>query len=483
MPEMISGVALYSLLAATVLQALDLTIATIALPAIEGPLGLDFESGAWILTSYLVALALMTPVAGTLSAAIGRRNALLSAIAGLTLASAACGAAQDFSFLLAARLAQGAAAGLIMPLVQATLLDMSPKSQHGRAMSLFGAAIMVGPVLGPSIGGLLVDTFGWRSVFFINLPIGLLAFLGTARALRELPKSAPRHLDARGLAIFGCGIVALQLLLDRGPHIGWLASRETLSYGVVAAGSLGVAVLRSALVPYAFPSLAPFRDRNFLVTTVCSFLAGFVILGTIFLVPSLLQNVFGRGASAAGLAVAPRGAGTMFMMLVMSRKVGTVDHRVLLLAGVALNVVALAGFTQVTARWDLLAVAGLSLVQGIGFGLIFTPLSTAAFSFLRPELRADATGIYSLLRNVGGGVGVSVLTALLFQQVMASPRLFAAYQFDFLVLIAVFGMMGAATLLIRTDVASKALQPGPGGLETPLDAVGSTASDPSREGS
>jgi DHA2 family multidrug resistance protein len=465
---MINGLALFSLLTATVLQALDLTIATIALPAIEGPLGLDFESGAWILTSYLVALALMTPVAGALSGAIGRRNALLSAIAGLTLASAACGAAQGFAFLLVARLAQGAAAGLIMPLVQATLLDMSPKSEHGRAMSLFGAAIMVGPVLGPSIGGLLVDTLGWRSVFFINIPIGLLAFLGTARALHGLPKAEPKYLDARGLAVFGCGVVALQLLLDRGHHVGWFASRETIAYLAIAAAGLGVAVLRSALRPYAFPSLAPFRDRNFLVTTGCNFLAGFFVIGAIFLVPSLLQNVFGRGATAAGLAMAPRGAGTMFMMLAMSRRVGTIDHRVLLLAGVALNIVALAGFTQVTPAWDLLAVAGLSLVQGIGVGLIFTPLSTAAFSFLRPELRADATGIYSLLRNIGGGVGVSVLTALLFHQVMASPQLLAAYRFDFLVLIVVVGLMGAATLLIRT--------------EAPASAAGSEPVDPSRKG-
>ncbi len=472
MPEMISGLALWSLLTATVLQALDLTIATIALPAIEGPLGLDFESGAWVLTSYLVALALMTPVAGALSAAIGRRNALLSAIAGLTLASAACGAAQGFTFLLIARLAQGAAAGLIMPLVQATLLDMSPKSEHGRAMSLFGAAIMVGPVLGPSIGGMLVDAFGWRSVFFINLPIGLLAFLGTARALRGLPQPEPRHLDARGLAIFGCGIVALQLLLERGQHAGWLRSRETLSYLVIAVGGLGIALLRAAVRPFAFPSLAPFKDRNFLVTTGCNFLAGFFVIGAIFLVPSLLQNAFGRGATAAGLAIAPRGAGTMFMMLAMSRRVGTVDHRVLLLAGVALNIVALAGFTQVTPNWDLPAVAGLSLVQGIGVGLIFTPLSTAAFSFLRPELRADAAGTYSLLRNIGGGVGVSVLTAVLFQQVMASPQLLAAYRFDFLVLIVVVGILGAAALLIRTDPAGARLHAGSGDLDTPVDAGG-----------
>jgi DHA2 family multidrug resistance protein len=175
MPEMINRMALFALLTATFLQALDLTIATIALPAIEQSFGLDVETGGWILTSYIVAAALMTPVGGALSSAMGRRNALLLAIGGLTIASLACGAAGNFASLIVARLAQGASAGIILPLVQATLFDMMPKADHGRAMSYFGAAAVVGPVIGPSVGGILVDLLGWRWVFFINLPIGLLA--------------------------------------------------------------------------------------------------------------------------------------------------------------------------------------------------------------------------------------------------------------------------------------------------------------------
>jgi DHA2 family multidrug resistance protein len=444
------------LLTATILQALDLTIATIALPAIETDLALDPATGSWVLTTYIVATALMTPAAGALSSALGRRRALLLAIGGLTLASAACGAAPNLPFLLAARLAQGAAAGAIMPLVQATLLDMTPKAGHGRAMSYFGVAIMVGPVLGPSLGGVLVDTFGWRSVFFVNLPIGLFAFLGIAWSLADRAEEPRRRIDAAGLVIFGGGIVALQLLLDRAHHLGWFTSGETLAYASLMVAGLACAILRSARRQSAFPSLAPFADRNFSVTTICNFLAGFVIIGSIALVPMLLQTVFGHDATAAGLAMAPRGIGTMVMMLAMSGTVGKIDHRVLLFTGVALNAAALIGLALVTAQSGIAAVAALSLLQGIGFGLIFTPLSTAAFSFLPPAMRADATGLYALLRHVGGSVGVATLAIFLFQSDVPQAQLLAAYHFDFLLLLAVSLAMGAAVILIRTDRAEPA---------------------------
>jgi DHA2 family multidrug resistance protein len=453
MPELIGRMALWSLLLGTTLQALDLTIATIALPAIERDLGLDFEDGTWILTSYIVATALMTPVAGALSAAVGRRATLLLAIGGLTLASLGCGSAASFSTLLAFRLVQGAAAGIIMPLVQATLLDMTPKAEHGRAMSLFGAAIMVGPVLGPTLGGVLVDSFGWRSIFFINLPIGLLAFAGTALGLAELPKSGPARLDIVGLGLFGSGVVALQLLLDRGPRHGWLAAREITVYSGIALVALVVAVARSVQRRAAFPALAPFRDRNFAATTVCSFLAGFAVIGSVFLVPSLLQNLLGYGATASGFAMAPRGVGTMAMMLAMSRTVGRIDHRTLLLTGVVLIEVAFLGFSMLKSEWGIGAVASLSLLQGLGVGLIFTPLSTAAFSSLAAELRPDATGVYSLLRNIGGSAGVAILSALLLRQGSVETQHIAGYHADFLILLGVIGVMGITAMFIRTELS------------------------------
>jgi DHA2 family multidrug resistance protein len=330
-------------------------------------------------------------------------------------------------------------------------------------MSLFGAAIMVGPVLGPSLGGFLVDDFGWRAVFFVNLPIGLLAFAGTAIGLAGLPPSRTMRIDFAGFSIFGCGIVALQLLLDRGPRAGWFGSREIRVDTALALTGLAVAVLRAVHRDEAFPALAPFRDRNFAVTTTCSFLAGFVVIGSIVLVPSLLQNVLGHDATSAGLAMAPRGVGTMVMMLAMSRTIGTIDHRVLLLSGVLLIALALFGLSMVTADWSVLAIGALSLLQGVGVGLIFTPLSTAAFSFLAPELRADATGVYSLLRNIGGSTGVAVLSALALPQGFALAQRLASYRLDFLILLGVVCVMGAASLLIRTDLDAAAAAARSGG--------------------
>jgi MFS transporter, DHA2 family, multidrug resistance protein len=467
--SMINMMALCSLLTATVLQALDLTIATIALPAIGRTFGLEGEAGSWILTSYIVAMALMTPVGGVLSSAFGRRNALLLAIGGLTLASLACGVSGSFAFLLAARLAQGASAGIIVPLVQATLLDMTPKAEHGRAMSLFGAAIMVGPVLGPSIGGVLVDTFGWRSVFFINLPIGLFAFVGALLTLGKLPSQPAASIDPAGLAIFGTGIVALQLMLDRGNQAGWFASPEIL----LVAGGLGGSLVRAARRTDAFPSIAPFKDRNFAVTTCCVFLAGFIVAGSIFLVPSLLQSVFGHSATAAGLAMAPRGVGTMATMLAMSRTVGRVDHRSLLLIGIVLNAFAIVGLALVGFASSILYIAGLSLLQGVGVGLIFTPLSTAAFSFLPEEQRGDATGIYSLMRHIGSGVGVSILTGFLFHHV-GEQLLLRAYRSGFYFLLAVVAVMGLAILLIRTDRSGLPAK----GISSDLDPSGQPSDSP-----
>src|SRR5579883_2556600 len=395
----INRMALFSLLTATALQALDLTIATIALPAMTRSLEVDAQSSPWILTTYIVATALATPTAGALSAAVGRRSALLMAVGGLTLASLVCAAAPNLPILLGARLAQGAAAGLIMPLVQATLLDLVPRSSHGRAMSFFGAAVMVGPILGPSIGGVLVDAFGWRTIFLINLPFGVLALLGLGAGLDRVSRQEKLGIDATGLVVFGSGIVALQLLLERGPILAWLSSAKVWLYALLM----------------------------------------------------MLENAFGYDAASAGLAMTPRGLVTMAMMLAMNRIVGRVDHRALLWVGVSLSALALLGLAFAAPAWGFAAIAGLTLVQGLGVGLIFTPLSTAAFSFLPVAMRTDAAGIFALLRHLGGGIGVAVVSTFAFGQSMGSGRLLDAYRVDFLLLVMVTAVMAAAVALIKTD--------------------------------
>jgi len=409
------GMIVVSVMLATIMQALDTTIANVALPHMQGSLSATQEQISWVLTSYIVAAAIMTPPTGFLAARFGRKRLFLIAVACFTVASVLCGMAQSLPQMVAFRLLQGVFGAALVPLSQAVLLDSYPKEQHGSAMALWGVGVMVGPILGPTLGGYLTDVYNWRWVFLINLPFGIMAFLGILGFVPETTRDRERPFDFFGFAMLSLGIGALQLMLDRGETKGWFGSTEIIIEAAIAGLGLYLFIVQMTTAERPFLEPRLFRDRNLVVGLLFIFVVGIVLLATLALMPPFLQNLMGYPVITTGLVLAPRGIGTMIAMVLVGRLVGRVDARLLMFAGLAATALSLwqmAGFTTDVSEG---AIVRTGVLQGLGLGFIFVPLSTLTFATLAPDLRTEATGMFSLLRNVGSSIGVSVVTALLTQ--------------------------------------------------------------------
>jgi DHA2 family multidrug resistance protein len=402
-----------SIMAATVMQVLDTTIANVALPHMQGALSATQEQIAWVLTSYIVASAVLTPATGFLAGRLGRKRLFALAVAGFTVSSMLCGAAVSLESLVVFRLFQGAFGAALVPLSQAVLLDTYPPEKHGAAMAMWGVGVMVGPILGPTLGGLLTDAYSWRWVFYVNLPFGVLALLGILAFLPETERDTERPFDAFGFTVIAVALGALQMMLDRGELKDWFASPEIVAEAVVAAVALYVFIVHMATARRPFVEPGMFRDRNFSTGLVFIFVVGNILLATLVLLPPFLQNLMGYPVVTVGYVLAPRGMGTMAAMLLVGRLIGRVDTRALILFGLlmtALSLGEMAGFTTQVAVWDIVRTG---IVQGIGLGFIFVPLSTIAFSTLAPRYRNEGTAMFSLMRNIGSGIGISVVVNLL----------------------------------------------------------------------
>jgi DHA2 family multidrug resistance protein len=407
------GMITLSLMLATIMQALDTTIANVALPHMQGSLQASQDQISWVLTSYIVAAAIATPLTGWLCDRWGRRQVFMAAVAGFTLASALCGMADSLWQIVAARLLQGLFGAALVPLSQAVLLDINPREKAGQAMALWGAGIMVGPILGPLIGGWLTENANWRWVFYINLPVGLMAFYGIARFLPRGGRGGTR-LDLFGFATLGLAIGLLQMLLDRGEMLDWFASVEIRleAAGCLVAFAFFVAHTWTVRGP-SFFNRALLHDTNYVTALLFAFIVGVVLYATLALLPSLLQGLLGYTAFDTGLITAPRGIGTMIAMIAVGRLIRFVDARKLMAVGFSLMALSLYEMSRITLEMDatLLVVSG--LIQGVGLGLTFVPLSTVAFATLPAKLRNEGTPIFSLLRNIGSSVGISLVQALL----------------------------------------------------------------------
>ena len=398
---------------ATIMQALDTTIANVALPYMQGSLSATTDQINWVLTSYIVAAAIATPLTGWLCARYGRRQVFLAAVCGFTVASALCGMAGSLWEIVAARLLQGLFGAALVPLSQAVLLDINPKEKIGQAMAMWGAGIMIGPILGPMLGGWLTENVDWRWVFYINLPVGMLAFYGIAR---YLPESRPESvkLDLFGFATLSLGVGLMQMFLDRGEQLDWFDSMEIR---VEAIGSL---VAYAFFVGHtwtvqgtSFFNRALLHDRNFVTGIVIAFVVGITLYATMALLPGLLQGLLNYPVVYTGELMAPRGIGTMVAMLLVGRMLHWIDARWIMALGFALTAAALWMMARMTLDMDGWPVITSGVIQGLGIGFTFVPLSTVTFATLAPALRNDGTPIYSLLRNVGGSVGISIVQALL----------------------------------------------------------------------
>ena len=416
-----------SVMLATIMQALDTTIANVALPHMKGAMGTTQDQISWVLTSYIVAAAICMPLTGILAAKIGRKRLFMWSIVGFTVSSILCGAAQSLDQIVLFRLLQGVFGASLVPLSQSVLLDTYPKEKHGSAMAMWGVGVMVGPILGPYLGGLLTEYYSWRWVFYINVPFGIIAWLGLAGFLEESKLDKKRSFDMYGFVLLGVAIGSLQMMLDRGESQNWFASLEVTIEGLltVVCGSMFLAHIFTHSHPFIDPKM--FRDRNFSVGMVFIFIVGIILLSSMALLPPFMSSLMGYPVVDIGAILAPRGFGTMAAMIIVGRFANKIDARLFITLGLALITLSMwemTLFTTEVTAWDIIRTG---MVQGTGLGFIFVPLSTISFATLDPKYRNEGTSMFSLLRNIGSSIGISVVTTYLAQRTQINHAAFADY--------------------------------------------------------
>ena len=401
------------LMIATAMQAADGTIANVALPRLEQDLGGGVELGAWVMTSYLCATAVIAPLTGWLRRRYGARRLFPGAIIAFIGASLLCSLAPNGLAVILARILQGAGAGVMLPLAQAILLDIYPKEQHGRMLAVWGAALMLGPVVGPAIGGVITDLASWRWVFVINFPLGVLAIWGIRSVQSPVEPTDNPAMDGVGVLSLVTAVAALQLCLERGVGRSWLDSPEFAGEGAIAMiafTALGLRARRSGFTVFR-PDL--FKNVNFSAAAGFNFMTSGVLFVTVVFLPALGQVSLGYDATLAGFSIVPRAILMMLTILLIGRLIGRVDYRILLASGWLLMSAGLALLSNIPRDDGVWWIVVGSAIQAVGAGMLFTPLSTLAFSTLDPDSRTDAAGLYSLLRQLGFASGVALMTAIL----------------------------------------------------------------------
>ena len=392
---------------ATIMQALDGTIANVALPDIQGSLSATQEQVAWVITSFIVSAAIATPLAGYCAVRFGLRRILVSSVIGFTIASMLCGAAQTLPQLVAFRTLQGVCGAALVPLSQTLMMEAYPREEQGKAMAMWGVGTMLGPITGPTLGGWLTDEYTWRWVFYINLPVGIVCAVGLMILIKNKASDTPRPFDLLGFTLLAIAIGTFQLMLDRGEQIDWFGSREIVIEAVVA----GVAA--TMFVIHMLSSDHPFLPRNLMLGIIFTAITGLLMIVTATLLPPFLQQLKGYPVFTTGVVMAPRGIGTMISMFMVSRLIGKVDARWLIAIGLSLCGLSLYDMTQFSIDVSEGEVIRNGFMQGIGLGLVFPPLTTLAFATVPARIRTEGAAINALMRNLGASIGVAVLVALL----------------------------------------------------------------------
>ncbi len=407
-----------SVMMATFMEVLDTSVANVALPHIAGNLSATQDESTWVLTSYLVSNAIVLPMTGWLSATFGRKRFLITCVATFTLASAACGAAPSLAVLVLARVVQGAAGGALQPLSQAILMESFPPEKRGMAMSIFGMGVVVAPIIGPLLGGWITDNYTWRWIFFINLPVGVLAVLLCQAFLEDPPYLAKAKAERAGTVDYvGFGFLALwlatlQIVLDKGQESDWFAALWVRWFSGVSVVAMVAFLVWEWRHPRPLVNLRVLRDRDFSTCTAMIAIIGVVLYGAITLLPLYLQSLMSYTASASGLALSPRGVGAVIGMVIIGRLVGKVDIRLLLAGGFTLLAYASYRFSEINLDIALISIIWPSVILGVAIAMVFVPLATQAMANLTNEEMGNATGLFNLMRNLGGSIGISALTTL-----------------------------------------------------------------------
>ena len=407
------GIVTICLMIATLMQALDSTIANVALPYMQGSLSASYDEVTWVLTSYVVMAAIMTAPVGWMALRFGRKNLFVSCIVGFTITSMMCGVATNLPEMVMDRLLQGAFGAALVPLSQSTLMDIYPVEKRGMAMSIWGMGVMVGPILGPTLGGFLTEHLSWRYVFFVNLPFGIIATLGLIFLLPKRKLASVARFDWIGFGVLSLGLSGLQIALDRGQELDWMSSNFVIACFVLAALGFYLFIVHMLTAKDPFVPRAVFKDRNLVAGFVAMFFVGMVLLASTTLMAPFLENMGNYPVETAGLIMAPRGFGTIFAMIVVGRLTERVDPRLLMFIGYSLMGISLRMQQFWSPDTSVSYMVETIVIQGFGLGLIFVPLQVAAFYTLPPVLRTQGTAFLNLIRNVGSAIGISITTALL----------------------------------------------------------------------
>jgi DHA2 family multidrug resistance protein len=398
---------------ATIMQALDTTIANVALPYMQGSLSASQDQINWVLTSYIVAAAIMTAPVGWVANRFGRKRIFIICSAGFTVASLMCGVAQDINQMVLFRLLQGVFGAALVPLSQAVMLDSYALHERAKAMAIWGMGVMLGPIMGPSLGAWLTETYSWHWVFFVNLPFGIVTVAGLLVFMDETKLDTKLRFDWFGFIALAVGIGSMQLALDRGEQLGWLESNEIIAEAIISVIGFYYFFAHSFTTATPFIQFAIFKDRNFVGGCVFMALMGLVLYSTMALSSPYLQNVIGYPILTAGLLLATRGTGTFVAMMLVGRVMKYIEARTLIIGGLSLMALSLYFMAGWTDQTGVPAIVMVSIAQGFGLGLVFVPLSTVAFLSLPNHLRTDGTSMLTLMRNVASSIGISIVIAQL----------------------------------------------------------------------
>jgi MFS transporter, DHA2 family, multidrug resistance protein len=418
-------------MAGTLMQALDSTIANVALPYMQGSLAASQDQITWVLTSYIVAAAIMTAPVGWIAARFGRKNFAIVSLAGFTITSMMCGFAQTLDQMVIFRLLQGAFGAALSPLSQSIMLDLYPPEKRGSVMAIWGMGVMVGPILGPTLGGYLTDVYDWRWVFFVNLPFGIAAVTGIALFFRDTHRDSTLKFDWTGFAVLGVGIGALQLMLDRGTSQDWFGSSEIVVECVLAGLGIYLFVVHVVLAKSTFIPREIFKDVSFVSSLFLMFQVGLVMLASSALLPPYLQSLGGYSVRETGWLMAPRGVGTMVTMAIVGRLAMRMDPRLIMGAGTVILLWSMWEMSQwmpEIATWHLVVT---TFIQGIGMGMVFVPMNLVAFATLSPVFRTDGSAVINLMRNLGSAIGVSVTSTFLWDAIQTEHARLAEYASPF----------------------------------------------------
>ena len=399
------------LVAAIVMQALDMTIANVALPYMQGSLSTTQDQINWVLTSYIVASAIMTSPLGWGAAKFGRKKLFLICTMGFTAVSMLCGAAQTIEQMVVFRLLQGVFGAGLAPLAQAEMLDIYPAEKRGSAMAIFGMGVMLGPIMGPTLGGYLTDHYSWRWVFYVNLPFGALTTFGLSVLMQETQKQS-RPFSWIGFSMLSLGIGALQLMLDRGQDLGWFESPEVVAEAVLSVAGFYFFFADAATTDRPFIPLRMFLDRNFALANIVMFVNGLILMATMALVTPFIQVLLGYPVLTSGFLLGARGVGTLVSMMLVGRLINRgLDARKLMAFGWSFVVYALWQMSQWSADTPERLIVINSVTQGFGLGFIFVPLQTIGFATLPAKWRTHGAALWTLIRNIGSSIGISLLIA------------------------------------------------------------------------